>query len=253
MAYKQNIQIFPDAGAVERSAAELFVESARNGVAARGVFRVALAGGSTPRRLYTLLADEQDGFRRQLPWDRIHFFWGDERHVPPDHADSNYRMAHEAMLSRVPVPAQNIHRIKAENPDAGQTADEYTLELADCFGGERMRLPRLDFILLGMGADGHTASLFPSSAALSEQNRWVAANWVDKFQTYRITMTPPLLNNGACVVFLAQGEEKAEALRAVLSGERNPRLYPAQLIQPLHGECHWLVDAAAAQLLPNIP
>jgi 6-phosphogluconolactonase len=247
----RNIQIFSDAGAIERVAAEMFVERARDAVAARGVFTAVLAGGSTPRRLYALLADERDSFRRQVPWDRIHFFWGDERHVPPDHAESNYRMANEAMLSRVPVPPQNIHRIQAENPDAREAANDYAQELRGCFGPGPMTLPRLDFILLGMGADGHTASLFPGSAALHEQNQWVAANWVDKFQTYRITMTPPLLNNGACVVFLVQGQEKAEPLYAVLYGERNPETYPSQLIQPVHGECHWLVDRPAAQLLPD--
>jgi 6-phosphogluconolactonase len=248
----QNIHIFTDAGAVERAAAEMFVEHARDAVAARGVFRVALAGGSTPRRLYALLADGQDSFRQQVPWDRIHFFWGDERHVPPDHADSNYRMANEAMLAHVPVPPENVHRIRAENPNAAQAAEEYVQQLRDCFGPGTVNLPRLDFILLGMGGDGHTASLFPGTAALQEQNQWMVSNWVEKFQTHRITMTPPLLNNGACVVFLVQGEEKVEPLRAVLYGERKPQTYPSQLIQPVDGDCHWLVDRAAAKLLPDL-
>jgi len=230
----------------------MFVEHARSAIAARGMFTVALAGGSTPRRLYALLASEQDAFRQQVPWDRIQFFWGDERHVPPDHSDSNYRMANEAMLSRVPVPKHNIHRIQAENPDASQAANQYAEELRACFGSESAKVPRLDFILLGMGADGHTASLFPGTTALQEQNRWVVSNWVDKFQTQRITMTPPLLNNAACVVFLVQGDEKAEPLRAVLYGERKPETYPSQLIQPVQGECYWLLDRMAAKLLPDI-
>jgi 6-phosphogluconolactonase len=248
----QNIHISSGAG-VERMAAEMFAARAHDAVAARGVFTVALAGGSTPRRLYALLADEQGLFRQQLPWDRIHFFWGDERHVPPDHADSNYRMANETMLSRVPVPPQNVHRIKTEDPDAGRAATEYARELRDFFGGGDVTLPRLDLVLLGMGADGHTASLFPGSAALHEEKSWVAANWVEKFRTYRVTMTPPLLNNATCVVFLVQGEEKAESLRAVLYGERQTEMYPSQLIQPVHGECHWLIDRTAAKLLPNLP
>lgn len=247
-----NIRVFPDPTALERAAAEMFVQHAHSAIAARGVFTVALSGGSTPRRLYALLADEQQPFRRQLAWDRIHFFWGDERHVPPDHEDSNYRMAKEAMLSHIPIPPRNIHRIKGEAPDASEAADDYARELRDCFGRGHVKLPRLDFILLGMGADGHTASLFPGSAALHEEHRWVTANWVEKLQAYRITMTPPLLNNGACVVFLVQGEEKAEPLRSVLFGKRNTELYPSQLIQPVHGECHWLVDREAAKLLPEI-
>jgi 6-phosphogluconolactonase len=242
-----NLHIYPDARALDRAAAEMFVEHARDAVAARGTFTVALAGGSTPRRLYALLADEQGPFRQQLPWDRMQFFWGDERHVPPDHADSNYRMAYEAMLSHVPVPAGNIHRIKAENPDARQAAAEYAQELQACLGSE---MPRLDLVLLGMGTDGHTASLFPGTAALQEQKEWVVANWVEKFHTDRITMTPPLLNHAACVIFLVQGAEKAEPLKAVLYGEKQTQTYPSQLIQPVQGDCHWLMDQAAAALLP---
>jgi 6-phosphogluconolactonase len=245
----RHIHVLSDASAVERAAAEMVVERAAAAVAARGVFTIALAGGSTPKRLYALLADEHDSFRAQMPWDRVHFFWGDERHVPPDHSDSNYRMANEAMLSKVPVPAQNIHRIKSENPDAGQAAQEYAEDLRGCFDSGAT-LPRLDVILLGMGTDGHTASLFPGTMALKEEHQWVASNWVEKFNTHRITMTPPLINNGACVVFLVQGEEKVEPLRAVLYGERNPEVYPSQLIQPVDGECYWLVDREAARLLP---
>jgi len=246
-----NIHVFSDAGAVERAAAQMFVERAQDAVAARGVFTVALAGGSTPRRLYSLLAEEQDLFRRALPWERIHFLWGDERHVPPDHADSNYRMANEAMLSRVPIPPENVHRIKAELSDAGQAAREYTQELLGCVAPGPRNFPRLDLILLGMGGDGHTASLFPGSAALLEREQLVVANWVEKFNSYRITATAPLLNSGACVMFLVQGEEKAKPLREVLLGERNPTLYPSQLIQPVDGECHWLLDSPAAALVQD--
>ena len=251
MPSERIIRSFPNGAALERAAAEMFVQKAREAIAARGIFVVALAGGSTPRRLYALLADEGDVFRAQLAWDRIHFFWGDERHVPPDHADSNFRMANEAMLARVPIPPQNVHRIFAENPDAAQAAQLYEEEIAGCLGRNDAKFPRLDLVLLGMGPDGHTASLFPGTTALKEDSRWVVSNWVEKFQTDRITMTAPMLNHGGCIVFLVQGGEKAEVLRNVLFGERNTELYPSQLIQAVEGECYWLVDQPAAERLPS--
>jgi len=245
------LKIFADAVELEREAATRLVATARASVARQGAFSVALAGGSTPRRLYSLLADEQEPFRQQLPWDRMQFFWGDERCVPPDHADSNYRMANEAMLSRVPVPAENIHRIHAENHDVAWAAEAYSEELRKVLDGVDAQMPRLDMVLLGMGPDGHTASLFPGSAALKEQSRCVVENWVEKFKSNRVTMTAPLLNRAALVIFLVQGAEKAQVLREVLHGDYQPELYPSQLIQPVDGECLWLVDQAAAGLLPR--
>jgi 6-phosphogluconolactonase len=247
---RPEIHIAVNADELSRRAAAEFVRLAREAIQTKGSFTVALAGGSTPKGLYLLLADEAS-LREPLAWDRIHFFWGDERHVPPDHADSNYRMAHEAMLSKVPVPPANIHRVMSEYPDATLAADEYERTLRDFFQCAAGQFPRFDLVLLGMGPDGHTASLFPGTEALREQNRLVVANWVGKFKAYRITMTAPVFNHAACVIFLVSGEEKAETLRAVLRGENQPERFPSQLIQPANGRLVWLVDQAAARFLPE--
>jgi 6-phosphogluconolactonase len=236
----------PDALAYE--AAREFVRLALESAEGRGQFRVALAGGSTPKRLYSLLATDA-GFRESAPWDRIHFFWGDERHVPPEHAESNYRMAFDAMLSRVPVPSAQVHRIEAENPNAREAAEEYQRLLVRHFGLDRGELPRLSLALLGLGADAHTASLFPGTDVLDEQERIVAAPWVEKFQAFRVTLTAPALNHAQNVIFLVSGEDKARALKSVLQGEFQPQQFPAQLIRPVDGNLLWLIDRAAAQLL----
>ena len=222
------IRIYENPGELARGAAEHFVALAQ-----KDSFTVALSGGSTPKVLYQLLADQ---FQTQVPWTRIQFFWSDERHVPPDHPDSNYRMAHETLLSRVPVPESNVHRVHSENPNAQEAADEY----------EKIIVPRLDLILLGLGADGHTASIFPGSEVLHETQRLVAAPWVEKLNTYRITMTLPLLNNGASILFLVSGAEKAEIVKEVLEG---PKKYPAQAVQPMNGELIWMLDRDAARNL----
>ena len=243
---KTDIQIVSNADELARAAATEFVNRAAMAVQARGLFSVALSGGTTPRSLFSLLASDAS-LRAQMPWERIHFFWGDERHVPPDHADSNYRMAREAMLAKVPVPAANIHRIKSEYTEAQSAADEYEEDLRDFFKLVPYELPRFDLVLLGMGPDGHTASLFPGTDALDERERLVVANWVEKFNAFRITMTLPVLNNAASVFFFVSGAEKAEVLREVLEGERDR--FPSQLIHPADGRLLWLVDAAAASLL----
>ena len=242
------IQIVADAEELNRTAAAEFIRQATAAVQSKGSFTVALSGGSTPKSLYSLLANDA-ALRAQVPWDKVHFFWGDERHVPPDHADSNYRMAHEAMLSKVPVPAAHIHRIEAEHPDANRVAAAYEQSLREFFQVPAGQVPRFDVILLGMGPDGHTASLFPGTVALSEQTHLVVANWVDKFNSYRITLTLPVLNDAACVAFLVSGEEKAETLRLVLQDEQQPRRFPSQLVRPTHGRLLWLIDRAAARLL----
>jgi 6-phosphogluconolactonase len=255
---KPDIRILENAEKLGWEAAEEFARQAGEAARTRGAFSVALAGGSTPKALYALLTAETGSpFRARVPWETTHFFWGDERHVPPDHPDSNYRMAHEAMLSRVPVPPQNVHRIQAENPDAGRAAAEYAGELRQFFRPEAGQFPRFDLILLGMGPDGHTASLFPGTETVREQNTLVAAPWVEKLRAHRITLTPPVLNNAACVVFLVSGAEKAEALQRVLQGDYQPDRLPAQLIRPASGRLLWLVDRAAARLLvpppPSLP
>jgi len=239
---KPEIKIMPNAGELARAAATEFVNRAVTAVRANGLFSVALSGGTTPKSVYSLLASDPS-LRTQVPWDRIHFFWGDERHVPPDHPDSNYRMAREAMLASVPVPAANIHRIKSEYSDAQSAADEYEQVLRAFFALAPEALPRFDLVLLGMGPDGHTASLFPGTDALGERKRLVVANWVEKFNAFRITMTLRVLNNAASVIFFVSGAEKAAVLREVLEGERGR--FPSQLIQPTDGSLLWLVDAAA--------
>ncbi len=242
------VQKFADAEAVSRAAAEEVARRAREAVSARGRFTIALAGGSTPRRLYELLAGPP--FREQIDWSKMEIFWGDERSVPPDHKDSNFRMARLAMLDMVPAPASNVHRIHAEQPDRYAAARDYQAEIARVLGvavtGEP---PAFDLVLLGMGPDAHTASLFPGTIALTETSRWVVANYVDKFATYRVTMTAPILNRSRCVMFLVAAPDKAAPLAEVLEGPPEPARLPSQLIRPAGGELVWLVDHAAASRL----
>jgi 6-phosphogluconolactonase len=240
------IQVVSNARELAREAAGRFTDLATAAVSKRGLFTVALSGGSTPRRLYELLADEKEGFREYVPWDKTHFFWTDERHVPSDHPDSNYRMTYEAMLSQVPVLPQNIHRIQSEKRDASEAAAEYEEVLRRFFQVADGAMPRFDLVLLGLGEEGHTASIFPGSEVLKEQVRLVSAPWVEKFKSYRITLTLPVLNNAAFVIFLVSGEGKAEIVREVLLTD-SP--VPAKAIAPHNGELLWLVDQAAARLL----
>lgn len=243
MSLKADIEVAANALELSRLAAEQFVRLAIEAVRQKGVFTVALAGGSTPKSLYALLASWDEPFTAQLPWDKIHFFWGAERHVPPDHPDSNYRIASEAMLARVPVPLENIHRIKSQIADAAKAAEEYEQPLREFFRLAKGQLPRFDLILLGMGPDGHTASIFPYSDVIHEKSHLVMA------QSYRITLTPPVLNHAAMVMFLVNGPEKAKVLREVLEGDHQPERLPAQLIRPKKGKVLWVVDQEAARFL----
>ena len=224
-----------------RGAAERFVELGQAAIDARGCFSVGLAGGSTPKRTYELLASE--AYREQLNWSKVHIFFGDERCVPPDHSESNYRMANEALISRVSIPPPNVHRINGLG-DAVANASLYEDELRTFFNPASW--PRFDLVLLGMGDDGHTASLFPGTKALVEPRAWVVANWVEKFGTFRITLTAPAINHAANIAFLVTGATKAERLLEVLRGALDPEKLPSQLIQPLDGSLFWLVDKAAA-------
>jgi len=223
--------------------AELVAHTAKEAVEERGRFTLALSGGSTPRNLYNLLATNA---RTSLPWDRMFFFFGDERHVPPTDNDSNFRMANEAMLSKAPVPQANIFRVPAENPDASAAAEAYEQSLQKFFALEPGQFPVFDLILLGLGPDGHTASLFPGTAALQDKTRLVVANWVEKFNTFRITFTLPVLNAARCVAFLVSGTDKAPALESVLQSDAPGEQYPAKLVHPANGKLIWLVDRAAA-------
>ncbi len=234
------IQTHPNAAALALAAARHFAECAAEAIADHGFFVVALAGGATPRAAYEALATLE--FAARLNWEKLHVFWGDERCVAPTHEESNYRMAQEAWLRYTPIPAGQIHRIAGELAPQ-EAASAYEDGLREFFG---QRPPRFDLILLGLGEDGHTASLFPDSKALGEKQRWVAANYVRKLAAWRVTLTAPLINQAAHVTFLVSGAAKAEALRRVLSGRYQPETLPAQLIRPTNGQLRWLMDVAAA-------
>jgi len=237
-----DVRIFPDPPALFQGATEEFVKQAAAATQSRGKFVVSLAGGSTPKGLFNVLAARQD-----LPWDKIYVFFGDERHVPPDDPESNYRMARESLLSKVPIPAEHVFRIPAEDPDAHHAAENYEQTLRKFFVSPAF--PRFDLILLGMGPDGHTASLFPGGKALEEKSRWVVADWVEKFKTDRITLTLPVLNNAAAVMFLVSGSDKAATLKEVLQGKQPAERFPSKLIQPAEGTPIWMVDDEAAAAL----
>ena len=247
MPQRHVLRIVADSAELAAVAADEFVRQTTKAVAVHGRCAVALAGGSTPFALYERLA------RRCLdsvPWDRIHFFWSDERHVAPDHEDSNFRAAKHAMFDGVPVADDHVHRIRTELPDAAAAAADYERTLRDFFNLTDRQWPVFDLVLLGMGADGHTASLFPESDALNNGDRLVLAPWVTKLGTYRITLSIPVLNHAAQVIFLVSGREKAQTLQAVLNGPSQPQQLPAQAIRPKTGRLLWLVDRDAASQLP---
>ncbi len=233
-----NVRTFEDPWDLAEAAAGSFVEQARKAIKDSGRFAVALAGGSTPKRAYEALASEYDELG-DLDWSKVHAFFGDERAVPPDHADSNYRMAYDALLSHVPVGS--VHRMRGEI-DPPEAAALYEEELEVFFGGT----PRFDLVLLGIGEDGHTASLFPGTPALDVSDRWAIENPVDKLETTRITLTVPAINAAKSVVFLVSGEGKADALEEILEGDADPRDYPAKLVRPSSGPV-WMIDRAAAR------
>jgi 6-phosphogluconolactonase len=244
MPSTRSIEIVATSVDLFHAAAEEFVLAARAAIGAQGRFTVALSGGSTPKALYSLLASNYAGFA----WDRVFIFFGDERHVPPTDPESNYGMANEALLTKVAIPPENVFRVPAENPDAAAAALEYETQIRRFFALKPAEFPRFDLILLGLGPDGHTASLFPDTAALDEHSRLVVANWVAKFKTHRITFTFPVLNRAAEVIFLANGAEKADMVRQVLQGKNSSQL-PSQRVQPTDGKLLWLLDETAAAKL----
>lgn len=246
----REIRVLADLPAIFRAAADLFADTAESAVQARSMFSVALAGGSTPKGLYTLLASDES-FSQRIPWANTHVFFGDERCVPPDHADSNYRMARESLLSRVAIPAENIHRMRGEDPDPAAAAASYERELRSALRTAPDAFPRIDLVLLGMGADGHTASLFPGTPAPAERKLAVTAAFVPKLNASRLSLTLPTLNAARAVAFLAAGADKAETLAGVLGPAEPPQHFPARSVAPADGRLTWLVDAAAAKLLPR--
>jgi 6-phosphogluconolactonase len=255
--FAPEIVVLPDRAALARKAASRFIALAQEAIAARGKFSVALSGGSTPRDLYALLATPDAQRAARVDWSRVYFFWGDERAVPPDDPDSNYRMVDEAFLSRVQPPARNIHRIRAELPpeDAARAYEQTLREFFSPSPAERGRdgegVPRFDLILLGLGANGHTASLFPHTQVLHETTRWVAAEYIDEVKMWRITLTAPVINAAANILFLVAGADKAATVRAVLRGAYRPDDLPAQLIQPTNGRAVWLMDRDAASQISD--
>jgi 6-phosphogluconolactonase len=242
------VRVLPDTDALNRAAADEYLRAAREAILERGRFAVALAGGNTPRAIYEMLVTCPRARIGKLPWEKMHIFFGDERCVPPDHAESNFRMVKETLLSQRRIPAANVHRIRAE-ADAAQAAEEYETELRTFFAQGSSRVPRFDFVMLGLGPDGHTASLFPGSEALNEQTRLVVASWVPQLNSHRITLTLPVLNAAAEVLFVVSGKDKAEVVHAAVRGGRQAGPLPAQRVQPTSGRLLWLVDQAAASLL----
>jgi 6-phosphogluconolactonase len=243
----RTIKLFPDVAAIAQHAANIFVNAAQHAVRERGIFRVAMAGGSTPKALHALLVAEP--FRSQLPFDKMQIFFGDERPVPPDHSDSNYRMVNETFISKAPIKPEQVFRIKAELHDTEKAALDYEQTLETQFALQPGELPRFDLMLLGMGNEGHTLSLFPGTTALRDNGRLVVRTWVGKLYTVRITCTAPVANNSAAVVFMIAGADKAPALKAVLEGPYEPEQLPSQLIQPANGKLIFLVDSAAGGML----
>jgi 6-phosphogluconolactonase len=243
-----DVRILTNIDAIAKRAAQDFLQSATQAVSEKGSFTVALAGGSTPKALYSLLATDA-ALRSQLPWDKMYVYFGDERSVPPDHADSNFRMATETMLSKVPIKPEQIFRIKGEYKDTENAAQEYEKVLRTSFKIAEGQFPRFDLVFLGIGNEGHTASLFPGTKALHETKRLAVRNWVGKLYTNRITLTAPAINNAARVIFMVTGADKALALKGILEGPYEPDQLPAQLIQPPNGKLVWLVDTVAGGML----
>jgi 6-phosphogluconolactonase len=235
-----NVTVYKDSASFVDGSAAFIAELAAQAVAGRGRFTIALSGGGTPRPIYARLAAADHASR--IEWPKVHVFFGDERCVPLDDPRSNYRMAHEALLAHVPLPPGNIHRMRGED-EPGQAALAYQQELQQVF--RTSSFPAFDLICLGMGVDGHAASLFPGAAALREKERWVVPQYAMVTPAWRLTLTAPAINAARHVAFLVQGAEKAGTLRRVLEGPYQPDVLPAQLIQPVSGQLHWLADAAA--------
>lgn len=241
------IKIFPNSDELNFFAAEKFVEIANKAIEENGRFTVALAGGSTPKLLYQLLAS--DKFKNQIDWKKVFFFFGDERNVLPDDDESNFRLANENLFAPLQINGEYIFRWQTELKDAEKVAEDYEVSVTVFFALSENETPRFDLILLGMGEDGHTASLFPLTEALKESKKIVAVNWVEKLNTNRLTFTYPTINNASNIIFLVSGESKAEALKEIFEGEYQPEKYPAQAVKLNDGDLFWLIERSAARLL----
>jgi 6-phosphogluconolactonase len=251
MARKLRIKYYvePDPAALARRVAQYFVEMVGEAVAGRGRARIAISGGSTPRATFQLLADPTQPWRNRMPWGSLDLYWVDERAVPPNNAESNYRMTREALLDHVPLRPEQIHRMEGEL-DPEVAAARYESELRNSFRLEGAQSPRFDLVALGMGTDGHTASLFPHTQAIHEISRLVTANRVPRKDAWRITLTWPVIDHASSVFFLIAGADKAQILKEVLTGPRDPECLPSQLIWPASGILTLFLDKAAARFLP---
>lgn len=244
---KPNLCVFPDLEALNRFAAEKFISLGIEAIKEKGFFSVSLAGGSTPKALYRMLSSEQ--FAGQIDWNKVFFFFGDERNVAPTDEESNYRMANENLFQPLKTADKNIFRWQTELKDGDAIAEKYEQSIKTYFNLYDNELPSFDLILLGMGGDGHTASLFPFTKALNENKKIAVENPVEKLATTRLTLTFPAINNASNIFFLVAGEDKAETLQAVLQGDFQPDKYPSQNIKPENGYLFWLIDQAAAKML----
>lgn len=244
------LAVYPNDAEVTEAAAELFTTAAEKAVAARGVARLAISGGSTPKAMFELLANASAPYLRRVPWAKVQLFWVDERCVEPEDAESNYGMTKAAMLDKVPLPPGNIHRMEGER-DPEEAASRYESEIRNTFKLEGAETPTFDLILLGLGPDGHTASLFPHSGGLDEMARIVIANYIPQKDRWRLTLTWPVITQGREVAFLMEGTEKAVMIERVFTGAYDPETYPAQLIRPASGKLTLLMDSAAAAKLPE--
>src|SRR5436309_8889651 len=240
-----HIAIYPDIQTLNTEATQFIVRLANEAIVSHGRFTIALSGGSTPKATYSLLGSEP--YRSQIDWTRVEIFWSDERCVPPDDKESNYAMAQQVLLSKIPIPTNQIHRMPADAPDPDAASQAYTSEMQRTFSTDG--IPNFDLIQLGMGPEAHTASLFPHQASLHEQQRLVIPVSVPKPPPLRLTFTPPLLNAAKHVLFLVTGSEKADAVKAVLEGPYQSEEYPAQIVRPATGEVTWMLDTAAARKL----
>jgi len=242
-------RVLPTPAATARAAAQFFSDVALKAATERGVARIAISGGTTPKSMFELLADPGEPFLKQVPWDRIELYWVDERCVLPDHAESNYRMTKEALLSKAPLPEERVHRMEGElEPEVA--AARYESVIRNTFKLEGAETPTFDLILLGMGDDGHTASLFPHTEALNELSRIVVPNHVPQKDAWRLTLTWPVINQGREAAFLIEGGAKAQVVHHVFLGPYQPDTYPSQIIRPANGRLTLLLDRAAAAKLP---
>ena len=242
-----NIVICNDRDALNRKTAQLLVQMTNQAIASSRRATLALSGGSTPKALYELLAAPE--WRDRMEWDKLHLFLGDERYVPPDHPDSNFGMANKAMISKVPIPPQNVHRVLTELPSAEEAASNYERVLREAFATNKT--PQFDIMLLGLGENGHTASLFPHTTVLKDNAHIFASVWVEEVNAYRLTLTAPVINFSKNIIFMISGASKAHVLKEILYGPYEPERLPAQLIKPVSGSLLWVVDQAAAAELPK--